>query len=310
MLKLSPQKSRLSGVLIISFFILAAFIISGFTISTFDPAINRKLPPSQGSGQVDVIKNGSFEQRDSNTKNGVALDWKPYSNGQAWFGWYDETWPEAIRTGQHAQLLEVYQVEANILDRVIAIHQTVDVVSNASYNLTIHSIMRSQAPAQDRNKNEFELHWGVDTSGEGNYDNVQVWNRMPLTEQFRLGSTGKYPEDVRLFYETITSTIQTTGTNRITLFIRGLKKFPTGTEINFDVDDVSLIGPQPSAVQPTSTPTSTAATANATPPAAIPATGTVQTRNVSGGVLAMGGLVLIMLGASATVRLLIRKEKP
>ena len=144
--------------------------------------------------------------------------------------------------------MEIFQVEPNVLDRVIAIHQTVNVVPNVAYSLTINAILRSQTQAADRNKNEFEMHWGVDYAGEGNYENVEVWNRMLLTEQFRLGSTGEYPEDIPLFYETITGTIRTTNTNQITLFIRGLKKFPTGTEVNFDVDDVSLVvrlGPSP-----------------------------------------------------------------
>ena len=309
MMKLSPQRSKFLVTVLLTFLILSAFVISGFTVATFDKTINRELPPNQGGG-ANVIRNGGFEERNP-TDNGIALNWERFSNGQAWASWYDETWVEAVRTGKHAQLMEIFQVEPNILDRVIAIHQTVNVVPNAAYSLTINAIMRSQAPAIDRNKNEVEMHWGVDYSGQGDYNNVTTWNLMPLTEQFRLGSTGDYPEDIPLFYETITGTIRTTNTNRITLFIRGLKKFPTGTEVNFDVDDVSLVGsagaPQP--LVPTTGEASNPALSNQQA-SNLPTSGAILPRNISGGALALAGLVLIALGASAAAGLFNRRERP
>jgi hypothetical protein len=290
--------------LILAFLMLAAFAISGFTVASFDQNINRQLPPNQGSG-VNVIQNGGFEERNPSDA-AIALNWERYSNGQAWFGWYDETWVEAVRTGKHAQLMEIFQVEANVLDRVIAVHQTVNVAANSSYSLTINAIMRSQVQPGDRNKNEFEMHWGVDFSGQGNYDNVETWNLMPLEEQFRLGSTGEYPDDKPLFYQTITGTVQTGGSNRITLFIRGLKKFPTGAEVNFDVDDVSLVGgvtqPLPTTGQVINPAVPNQQTSN------LPASGAILPQNISGGTLAVSGLVLMALGVSAMVSLFKRKE--
>ncbi len=299
MMKLTPQKSKLVSTLIITLFILSAFVISGFTVAGFDQTSSPARIPHQGDGLVDVIRNGGFEDRDTNSNNGAALEWEPYSNGQAWFGWYNETWLEAVRTGKHAQLMEIFQVEANVLERVIATHQTVNVPANSTCNLTLYAIMRSQTLAHDRNKNEFEMHWGIDYTGEGNYENVEKWNLMPLKEQFRLGSTGEYPEDIPLTYETITGTVQTGSSSSLTLFIRGLKKFPTGTEVNFDVDDVSLMCPQAAAPQPA-----------AAPPAGqelVPATGFITPRNVSGGSLAVGSLILVALGLGAVISLLKRK---
>jgi hypothetical protein len=162
-----------------------------------------------------------------------------------------------------------------------------------------YAIMRSQAPEIDRNKFEFEMNWGVDYTGEGNYENVEDWVYIPLTEQFRLGSTGEYPEDIPLKYEVVTGTIHTADTNKITLFIRGWKKFPTGTEVNFDVDDVSLIGPAPGS-QP--------APAPAAPAPSLPVSGATMTRTIPLGVLAIGGLVLIALGVSAVTHLLQKKR--
>lgn len=309
MKKLSPQRSKVLVTIFLTFLILSAFIISGFTVATFDKSINQELPPNQGGG-ANLIRNGGFEERNP-ADNGIALYWERFSNGQAWAGWYDETWEEAVRTGEHAQLMEIFQVEANVLDRVIAIHQTVNVVPNTTYSLTINAIMRSQAPAIDRNNNEFEMHWGVDFSGQGDYNNVTTWNLMPLEEQFRLGSTGEYPEDIPLFYETVTGTIRTTDTNRITLFIRGLKKFSTGTEVNFDVDDVSLVGPAgaPQPLVPTTGEVNNPSASNQ-PTGNLPASGAILPKNVSSGAVAIAGLVLIALGASAAAGLFNRRERP
>lgn len=269
-------------------------------------------PPGGGAaatGAVNVIRNGGFEDQANSFGGGVAADWVPYSNGRAWFGWYDEQWLEAVRTGEHAQLMEIFQVEADVLDRVIAIYQTVNVVPNANYDLTIYAMMRTQAQEADRDASEFAMEWGIDPRGEGNHDNVEVWNPMPLTEQSRLGSTGEYPDDKPLFYETITGTVFTGDSNRISLFIRGVKKFPNGTEVNFDVDDVSLVGPSSAGGSPppielgqvTSQPAGTTATA---PAATIPASGGILPDPMSIGALLMSGLVLIALGGGAIAGLL------
>lgn len=328
-----PFVRKLLVIVTLTLFGLSAFVISGFTSSPVDGQTNLQLPPSEGpetggvntlpnsgAGEeekssagsadstelVDVIKNGDFEKPFEADSSGVAPDWEPFSNGQAQFGWYEELWPEAVRRGERAQLMEIFLVEANVLDRVIAIHQTVNVRPNSTYDLTINAIMRSQVQPGDRNKNEFEMNWGVDFSGTGDYDNVQEWVLMPLEEQFRLGSTGEFPDDKPLFYETITGTITTGDSSKITLFIRGLKKFPTGAEVNFDVDDVSLIGPPPGPVV-VITPEAPADEGSPTPGQdenSLPDTGAILPGNVSEGALMLGGLVLVALGASAAANLL------
>jgi hypothetical protein len=310
MMKSGTKTSKLLVTMGLTLLILLTFGLSGFTIATMTsegeiylaaPNLGEETPE-----QVDVIKNGDFEEwEEENIHHGVALNWDHYTNGKAFFGFYNETWPEAVLTGEHAQLMEINMVEANILDRVIAIYQTVDVQANNQYNLMLYAIMRSQAPAADRNKNEFEMHWGVDYTGEGNYDNVQSWHFMPLEEQFRLGSTGEFPEDIPLYYKMITGTIHTANTNKVTLFIRGLKKFPTGTEVNFDVDNVSLIGPPPNAPAPEATPTPTL-DPEATPE--MPTSGAPLPGNLSVGAVILGGLVLIVLGTTAAVNLLKNRE--
>ncbi len=246
---------------------------------------------------VDVIRNGGFEERDSDPMNGAALEWTAYGNGQAHIGWYDETWPEAVKSGEHAQLMEIFQVEGNILDRVVAVHQTVNVVPNSAYDLTIHAIMRSDAPEPLRNQDEYEMNWGIDPSGQGNYDNVETWNHMPLTEQLRVGSHGDIPDNQPLFYEVITGTVNTGSSSSLTLFIRGVKKFPNGTEVNFDIDDVSLVGPKGPVViiRPESDNN-------------LPNTGVNLPPNLSIGALVLGGLVIVLLGGAATANLLLHRD--
>lgn len=309
MMKPSAQTKKILTVIMLALLMLLAFGLSAFTIVTISPPENvylagPKLGEETPAEQVDLIKNGGFEEWDSNPLHGVALNWESYTNERAVFGFYDETWPEAVHKGEHAQLMEINTVEGGFMERVIAVRQTVAVNPNSQYNLKLYAIMRTQAPANDRNNHEYEMHWGVDYYGEGNYDNVETWHWMPVQEQYRLGSTGEYPEDVPLFYEMITGTIFTTDTNEITLFIRGLKKFPTGTEVDFDVDDVSLVGPPPG-VQPTPTPAPTPSPDDSN----LPTSGAILPKNISAGALALGGLIFVVLGASAAAGLLFKQRE-
>lgn len=256
---------------------------------------------AQGGG-VDVIRNGSFEQR-RDPSNGVAEDWEPYSNGQAEFGWYDEQWPEAVRMGNYSQLLEIDDVYTDATDRVIAIYQTVDVATNADYELTLYAIMRTDARLEDRNHFEYEMQWGVDPFGEGNIENVQQWVVMPLTEQLRIGSNGEYPDNEPLTFEVVTGTIRTGASNsRISLFIRGVKKFATTAEVDFNIDDVSLVGPAPGST--------ISNIPQAAPPdedSPLPVTGLTAEARTSIPTLLFGGLVLLMLGGVATIKMLRRE---
>ncbi|MCB0172989.1 MAG: hypothetical protein KDI02_10130 [Anaerolineae bacterium] len=257
---------------------------------------------SAQDGEVDVISNGSFEQR-NDPSNGVAADWEPYDNGQAHFGWYDEQWPEAVRMGDYSQLMEIKEVYNGATDRVIAIYQTVDVATNADYALTLYAIMRTDDRLEERNDYEYEMQWGVDPLGEGNIENVDQWVVMPLTEQLRIGSNGEYPDNEPLMYQVVTGTIRTGADNsRISLFIRGIKKFASNAEVNFNVDDVSLVGPAPGST--------ISNIPQAAPPdeeSPLPVTGLNTEAHTSIPTLLFGGLVLVMLGGVATAKMLRRE---
>jgi hypothetical protein len=166
----------------------------------------------------------------------------------------------------------------------------------------MQAILRSSAPPEARNIYEAEMHWGIDPSGAGDYDNVDTWEPMELTEQYRLGSNGEFPDDVPLFYELITGTVQTEESSEISLFIRGLKKFATNVEVNMDIDNVELIGPDPGT--PEIVPVPEADKSAEEEDKILPTTGAILSRPASFGMLILGSLVVIIAGTAAVLGLL------
>jgi hypothetical protein len=267
---------------------------------------------------TNVIKNGDFEK---NTRAGVATYWEPFRLGEGHFGWYDERWEEAVHSGKHSQLMEIEFVDA-LPNRVIAIYQTVKVVPNANYHLTIHALMRSAASLPLRDQGDFAMSWGIDYRGQGAYLNVDKWIDMELPEQARVGSGAPFHEQPQhLRFKLITATIFTTNTNQITLFIRGVKVVPVVTEVNFNVDDVSLIGPffpppapvpvglvPASEAVPAAVPVTGAPAAATTAKVSLPDAGAPLSRTISTGALVLGGVVLVVLGGSAVAGLLYSRK--
>ena len=147
------------------------------------------------------------------------------------------------------------------------------------------------------------------------YNKPHSWGEEPPDEKLR-DSNGMPPrDDGHLFFQRIfTNVIRTDNTNKLTLFIRGLKIEPTGTEVNFNIDGVSLIGPYFPPPDDDATPTTNGAPQAI--PAALPASadnslpdaGATLPQDISSGALALGGLALIVLGASA-VNGLLQKSK-
>ncbi|HMR63914.1 MAG TPA: hypothetical protein PKE64_07885 [Anaerolineae bacterium] len=246
-------------------------------------------------GPVNIIQNGGFEERVADG-SGLPVGWGPASNYGGEFGWYDEAWPEAVRTGQFAQLMEIDDVYTDT-EAVMAIYQTLNLAANAEYDLTIHAIMRSDYRFEERNQGVYEMQWGVDPLGEGRLANVETWLTLPLTEQYRLGSNGTFPDDVPLFYEVATGTIRTGPTNaRVSLFIKGVKNEQDAPEVNFNIDDVSLVGPIYNRGTTSVLPTSGESL--------LPVTGEVTGSALSPGAVILGSLVLLATGAVATSGLL------
>lgn len=334
----TSKSNRILLTLALALFILSAFIISGFTL--VDSSGKSVSAPVSLQNLTNAIRNGDFEQ---NPASNIATYWQPYSNGQAHFAWFDEKWAEAVHSGAHSQLMEIAQVENSAPDRVIGIYQTVNVIPNSVYNLTMFALMRTDMPIDLRNKGQYGMDWGVDYSGQGKYHLVQNWVPMTLTEQLRIGSnTVSGAEPKHLIFELITGTIYTANSSKITLFIRGVNREPTNIEVNFNVDDVSLLGPYPPPPTPTPTPTVTPTfpplptltptptptpTATITPVASpplpitgdeavappseqnkLPAAGAALPKEIPFSALALGSVLLLVLGASAVAGLLWQRK--
>ena len=193
-------------------------------------------PPGSGpSGIMNVIENGSFEQGFVEGV-GVAVGWERFENGNVKAGWYDDTWEKVVHEGEHAQLLELKDAQEQ--DRYVGIYQTVHVAPDATYELTMHGLVRSDSGSAEASNHGFEMQYGIDYRGGTDWQSPDIeWIILPWEEQSRT-------EPTRI--DDYTVAVDTKGPG-LTLFIRALKKWPDMVEGNYDVDAVSLVGPQRSA---------------------------------------------------------------
>ncbi|MDM8519060.1 hypothetical protein QUF64_03370 [Anaerolineales bacterium HSG6] len=253
-----------------------------------------------------VVQNGGFETpgpRDI----GAAKGWERYENGGAHFAWYDEQWREAVYSGKHSQLMEIYEVFNNKPYRTMAIYQTVPVLPQSNYLLTVHAIMRTKLFHELRNQGDFALDVGIDYSGRGDYNAVEFqggWINIDLPEQSYHGSQTEHQDDQMPLQFTNFKTIINSGESRqITLFIRGAKRPPDHIEVNFNIDEVSLIGPDPSAPQPPQAIPAVVEEAVDAPPEVIeaaaednlPNAGGVLPSSTSHSILLVMGLVMLIM---------------
>ncbi|MDM8527417.1 hypothetical protein QUF58_04325 [Anaerolineales bacterium HSG24] len=205
------------------------------------------------SPQQNVVRNGDFESLLWTKRESVAPYWETYNNGQAEFTWLREEWDEAIHAGKQSQMLGIRLVPSDMTTRTIGIHQTIEVLPNSTYNLSFYTLMRSDLPREEFNKGRYNLYWGIDYSGQKQATSVKAWYRVPLNEQPRIGSnrhgTGTYYQR-RLQFQKVQGSISSGNSDKLTLFILGTKNDVSGPEINFNIDDVELFGPNPNYVPP------------------------------------------------------------
>lgn len=173
----------------------------------------------------ELLENGGFEGGFGD--DGVANGWTGFSNGQAGFVWYDDTWDLVVQEGEHSQLLSIIDPAHN--DRYVGIYQTVDVIPGKPYELNMHGLVRANTPADQYGH---RLYVGVDYDGATDWQAVEDWVELPwdqqplVAEQFTLNSF---------------STVITPTAKSLTLFIRGHSKWPRTSEANFNLDNVSFL---------------------------------------------------------------------
>ena len=184
-------------------------------------------PPSTPTPQpTELLANGNFEEGFG--EEGVAVGWNKFSNGDASFGWKDDTWDPVVWEGKYSQLFFIIDPSHN--DRYVGIYQTVKVVPGKAYELTLRGLVRANTPPEDYGH---RLYWGVDYNDGTDWQAVENWVELPWDQQPVVAEAFTFDEYTTI----ITPTAQS-----LTLFIRGHSKWPRQSEANFNLDGVSLEG--------------------------------------------------------------------
>jgi hypothetical protein len=192
---------------------------------------------------TNLLVNPSFEDGFVEGQ-GQGVGWERFQNGNVDAGWYDDTWEKVVCDGEHAQLLELRDAKEN--DRYVGIYQTVSVVPNAEYALTLRGLVRSDSGSPEKSDYGFRMQYGIDYTGGNNWESTNIeWIELMWDEQPREDPGG----DIQYRYETYNTTVRATS-DKLTLFIRGWKKWADTAEGNYDLDCLSLVGPQGSGIQP------------------------------------------------------------
>ncbi len=184
---------------------------------------------------VNVIRNGGFEW--GFTDDGVAFQWKRFTNEGAKYIFAAEGWPPAIRNGETAQRITVY--EAHQPDRYAGIYQTAPVVPGESYRLTLHGQIRSRAGDIAVSRYGYRMQYAIDWRGGTDWQAIPAdeWVELPWDEQLLDGADVQF-EDYSLNI--------TPPNSAITLFVRVWNKWPDPAEAQYTLDTVSMVGPKPS----------------------------------------------------------------
>jgi hypothetical protein len=232
--------------------------------------------------------NGGFEEGFVEGQ-GMGTGWGRFQNGNVHAGWYDDTWFKVVYEGEHAQLLELK--DAQEPNRYAGIFQTVSVVPNAEYELTLHGLVRSDEGSPDVSSHGYRMQYAIDYQGGINWEGEGIeWIDLNWDDQPREDLKGDNEYRMEEYKTKITAQADT-----LTLFIRGWKKWPDPREGNYDIDGVSLVGPQASSETPPPAPQPEPGDdqPTATPEPAMPETG-----NESG---FLGNPVLVIASAALLV---------
>lgn len=242
-----------------------------------DPSSTPRNPASQS---VNLIVNGGFED---GFFEGIGVGWERFATGNVQAGWQDDTWDEVVYEGEHAQLLSLK--DAWETDRYVGILQVIRVVPHTEYLLTLHGLVRSDEGSVAESDYGYRLQYGLDFAGGTDWQSLEVaWVELPWDDQPR---TAPPTEGYRR--ETYTATI-TAQTTKVTLFIRGWKKWPGALEGNYNVDGLSLVESRLVGVpQPTDT---LAAVMTSTPPPGMPQTGS-SVLSISDNLLVMTSVLFL-----------------
>jgi hypothetical protein len=233
--------------------------------------------PAISAESVNVLKNGSFEDEFSSL--GLGKYWTAFNNGgKVNYGYHDDSWSKTVYDGRFSQLIEINTlgIGGSDRDRYSGIYQVANVVAGQRYMFSFYGMVRSTEGTEQDSKWNYRVQIGFDYNGGTDPWAVTEWTEMPWVEYPRLS-----PGHFLAYAHGVTTT-----SDKLTIFIRAWKKFPTtNQEGNINIDAVSLVGPNPTTAQNSMTP------ANPT----IPQTG-------AGTLLPLAGIALAGLAITLTSR--------
>lgn len=188
----------------------------------------------------ELLQNGGFESGFASVGGcgAVGSGWGCFtSGGRNGFGFYDEGWAAVVAGGQHAQLIEINtKKDAAEPNGTAGIYQTIHVVKGQTYQLKFKALMRADDLAAGGDPWRYVVLVGVSQDGNTDWSKAswQEVNAGPI--QNRTSPSGYYDVQVP---------IQAAG-NTLTVFIAGRMKWGDwNREVDFDFDNVSLMGPLP-----------------------------------------------------------------
>lgn len=219
--------------------IISAAIISGVFSYGPGPAYSQQ---DSGPSIQNLIVNGGFEGG-FQEGFGIGYGWGGFSNGNAVVGWNFDDWKAVVPAGTYAQQIEIK--DAQNMDRFAGIYQVINVVPGEQYKLTIKGLVRSSEGDIEQSDYGYRLQYGIDYNGGTAWELVPLadWQELPWDEQPLADTTGAAYR-IDSFETTITAK-----SDKLTLFIRGWKKWINNGSGIFDLDEISFVGPAPAGFQ-------------------------------------------------------------
>jgi hypothetical protein len=168
----------------------------------------------------------------------VGNSWGWFNNdGQATYGYYDETWTPVVYDGLHSQMLEIntFSWGAADPDRYSGIYQTVTgLTPGATYHLSLYGMLRVRGDDPDREGYNYRVQWGYDPAGGTDWTAVTNWVEIPWDTVYdRLA-----PGDMEGYASAFEAP-----SKKITVFIRAWKKWgTTERELDVNLDGITLSG--------------------------------------------------------------------
>ncbi|RMF04511.1 MAG: hypothetical protein D6768_03075 [Chloroflexi bacterium] len=209
----------------------------------------------------DLIVNGGFEGG-FQEEFGVGYGWGGFSNGNAVVGWNFDDWGAVVFRGKFAQRIEIKNAVEP--DRYAGIYQTINVVPGQQYKLTINGLIRSEEGSIEKSDYGYRLQYAVDDEGGVAWELLDhdAWRELPWDEQPMTLADGQSYQ-MQTFDATLTAK-----TDKLTIFIRGWKKWADNGAGVFDLDEISVIGLAPDGFQAPVAPQAASVNAAVVEPAA------------------------------------------